>query len=451
MAANVGLIAHTTEGDADEFSAHGLGNRFAERGFPDSGRADEAQNRPAAFWLEFAHGQIFQNPPLHFFQIEMIAIENSLGVVDVDFVLRRSAPGQFAENLQVGANHAVFRRCRGDSFQPRQLAQRFFHHRLGRIGGLELLAQLIDLGGRAFVGFAQLFSNRLELFLQIEAPLALVDVLGDLLLNFRLQFEDVQLRGQARGHQAQAFFDVRLFQHRLLLGHVGLQIRREEIGKGRRRGDAVEHLRRLIGRIGRQLDHAIGLCSNRGQQRIQIRALGRFFFENFDSTEEKRLFLLQADQPESGQAVHDDRLIAIRQAKELEDAGNHTDLIKIGQIGIFCVGRFLGNHGDQLVAGHYFFQQCLALGAADVQRHHRAGEDDDVANRQDRQELGNLQPLSISASADDSSIVRSFNDLLLSHINLVGQSPWRPRQVGWATPARHPYFFGNSIHNIPLT
>ena len=37
-------------------------------------------------------------------------------------------------------------------------------------------------------------------------------------------------------------------------------------------GDAVEHLGRLIGRVGRKLDDAIGLLAHRCHQRIQFRS-----------------------------------------------------------------------------------------------------------------------------------------------------------------------------------
>ena len=156
----------------------------------------------------------------------MIPIQDLLRVVDVDLILRRDAPRQFADDLEIGADHTIFRRGRRNSFQPRQLARRLFHHRLGRIGRLQLFTQLIHLGGRPLVRFSQLLANRLELLLQIKPPLALVDVLGDLLLNLGLKLQNVELRRQPRSHHAQSLLDIQLLQHRLLLGHVRLKIRR---------------------------------------------------------------------------------------------------------------------------------------------------------------------------------------------------------------------------------
>ena len=47
----------------------------------------------------------------------------------------------------------------------------------------------------------------------------------------------------------------------------------------------------------------------------------------------------------------------------------------------------------------------------DVQRHDGAGEDDDVADRQDRQQIGNHQSLTVAAGADDRRKRRTFDDL----------------------------------------
>jgi hypothetical protein len=134
---------------------------------------------------------------------------------------------------------------------------------------------------------------------------------------------------------------------------------------------------------------------------------------DFDPAEQKWLFFLHAHEAISRQAVHDDGLIAVRESKQLENVGHHADRVKIGDIGIFRIGILLGDDADELVAGHYLFKKAFALGPADVERHDSAGEDDDVANRQDRQQRGNLQPLSIRACADDSPIAGSFDDLLL--------------------------------------
>ena len=121
MAADVGLVAHAAQGDADEIPAHGFGDRFAQRSFADARRAKEAENRAAAVRFEFSHGQVFDNPPFDFFQIVMIAIENLPGLFQVDFVVGLHRPGQLADDLQPGADHAVFGAGAGDRLEAAQV------------------------------------------------------------------------------------------------------------------------------------------------------------------------------------------------------------------------------------------------------------------------------------------------------------------------------------------
>ena len=88
MPADVRLIAHAAQGDADEFPAHRLGDALAQRGFADAGRADEAENRAAAVGLELPHRQVFDDPAFHLIQIVMIAVQNLPGLGQIDLVRR---------------------------------------------------------------------------------------------------------------------------------------------------------------------------------------------------------------------------------------------------------------------------------------------------------------------------------------------------------------------------
>ena len=140
MAADVGLIAHAAEGDADEFPSHRLGDALAERGFADARRADEAEDRAAAVRLELPHRQVFDDSAFHLFQIVMVAVEDLPGLGQVDLVGGHHRPGQFAENLQIGADDAVFRAGAGDRIQAVEFAVGLLHDGFGKLGGLQLAA-----------------------------------------------------------------------------------------------------------------------------------------------------------------------------------------------------------------------------------------------------------------------------------------------------------------------
>jgi hypothetical protein len=88
MPANIRLIAHAAEGDANKFPAHRFGDALAQRCFSDARRPDEAEDRAAAIGFQFPYGQIFQDSPFYFFQIVMVAIENFSRLFQVDLVGR---------------------------------------------------------------------------------------------------------------------------------------------------------------------------------------------------------------------------------------------------------------------------------------------------------------------------------------------------------------------------
>ena len=129
----------------------------------------------------------------------MIAIQDFSSFSQVELVGRRHLPGQFADDLQPGADDAVLGAGAGDGVEPIELAVGFFHHQLGELGRFELGAELVDFAATAGAAFAvaELFADRLQLLLQVVATLAFVDVLFDLRLDLVLQFQHVELRRES--------------------------------------------------------------------------------------------------------------------------------------------------------------------------------------------------------------------------------------------------------------
>jgi len=114
--------------------------------------------------------------------------------------------------------------------------------------------------------------------------------------------------------------------------------------------------------------------------------------------------------------------------EELEDGGGDADSVEVGVGGVFGVAVFLGDDADHLFAGHDLVEEVLALLPPDVQGHDGAGEDDDVADRKDGQNVRENRPLTIASGANDRAVGRAFDDLGFGH----------------------GYAFGISIHNMPL-
>src|SRR5437762_1178361 len=121
VAADVGLIADAAEGDADEVAPHGLGDALAQRRLADARRPNETQDRAAALRLELAHGEVFDDPAFHFVEVVVVPVEDPSRLGQVELVFSRNGPRQLADDLEPGADDAIFRRRAGDRLQPAQL------------------------------------------------------------------------------------------------------------------------------------------------------------------------------------------------------------------------------------------------------------------------------------------------------------------------------------------
>jgi hypothetical protein len=93
VAADLGLVAHAAEGDAHEGAAGGVGDRLAERGLADPGRAGEAEDRGAAVVArELEHGHVLEDALLDLVEAVVVVVELLGDGVEVDLVLGADAP-----------------------------------------------------------------------------------------------------------------------------------------------------------------------------------------------------------------------------------------------------------------------------------------------------------------------------------------------------------------------
>jgi hypothetical protein len=112
----------------------------------------------------------------------MVLVEDGRGPVQVEAILGGRPPGELDDPVEVGADHARFRRVRALQLEPLHLVERLGLHLLGHAAlldpGPELLGQ-----GRLRVVLAELLAQDLDLLAQEEVALALLDAGVDLLLH----------------------------------------------------------------------------------------------------------------------------------------------------------------------------------------------------------------------------------------------------------------------------
>ena len=120
MAADLGLVADTTEGNTNKLAAHGSCNRLTEAGLADPGRTDEGDDRPvpaggsfavgidasveAALVAKLARGEELDDAILHIVEAVVISVEHRLRVVEIDVVVTALAPRHLEDAVEPGAD-----------------------------------------------------------------------------------------------------------------------------------------------------------------------------------------------------------------------------------------------------------------------------------------------------------------------------------------------------------
>src|SRR6266446_5341148 len=118
MTANFRFVAHAAETDPREFAAQRVSDRLPETGFANTRRPEETHNWAVTFRIEFAHGEVLDQPFLHLFQIIMIAVENLLRLIEIEVVFAEFRPGQIGDRLDIADDHGILRAGRGNKIEP---------------------------------------------------------------------------------------------------------------------------------------------------------------------------------------------------------------------------------------------------------------------------------------------------------------------------------------------
>ena len=227
--ANVCFIVHAAEADADKFPSQRTRDALAQTRLADAGRSQQQQDGAVPVRFEFAHGEMLDEPAFDFFHAVVVLIENFLGMVQVQIVLGGNVPGQVGERLDVLRDDARLGTACGECIEAFEFALGLLHDQRWRGGGGQFLTQA---GGdvRGFPAtFAEFLLDHFHLFLQIRPALLIAELLVHILLDFLLQFRDVQLVRHLGLDGADAFGNIEFLENGLLFGGGQFQSTRDEI------------------------------------------------------------------------------------------------------------------------------------------------------------------------------------------------------------------------------
>ena len=256
---------------------------------------------------------------------------------------------------------------------------------LGQRDGVELLAQLVGLGG-GLVELAQLAADRLELLAQDELALALVDLRLDLVLDLRADRDDLELAREDVDQAAQAQGDVDLLEQPLLLLALQAQRAGDEVAERARVVDVGDRELQLLGEVRIALDDRGERLLDVAHQRLELGRLGGNLVGQLgDLGHEVGRLAHPAVDVDALAALDEDAHRPVGDLDHARDRADHADLEQVVGAGHLLVRMARGDHDQHAVAAQHVVDQRDRALLADGERDQRVGERDRLAQRQDRQ------------------------------------------------------------------
>jgi len=384
--ADLGLVTHAAERDADELAPERGGDRLGERRLADARRADETEDGALHVGLQLADRQVLDDAVLGLLEAGVVGVEHLLRAREIDHLVGALAPRQRHEPVDVGAGDGVLG-GRGRHFrEPIELAERLLTNLLGHAGGVDLGAQIVELLGLV-VALAELLLNGLHLLTEQILALVLADLGLHLGLDLRAELEDLELLRQDAVQLIHA------------LAHVG---RRQQLllerraDRGQARGEEIRQPARLVD-IRRQRDQIVREHRREVDDLLKRRAdiaLEGVDFELIFRAEDVRQLAhfgpevrAQRRQPierEAREALHDEAHAAVGQLEHLMNVRERADAVQVALARLFLGRVALNEYADQLAAGDRLVDEAHRRLARHGERHEGIREEHGVAQRQHR-------------------------------------------------------------------
>ena len=185
-----------------------------------------------------------------------------------------------------------------------------------------------------------------------------------------------------------AFFDIDDFQQGLLFIKADIQMTGNRIGQLNRVVNLTDirlHFRR---NFAVELHIAIKLADGGAHQRTDFFAIFNAFGDHQCAGLKKCCIIEIIEHFGARLAFNQNFHSAIRQLQHLQHRADCTDFMHIGGLRIVLITVFLADQQHVFVIRHNIFKRANGFFAPDKKRHNHAGEDNDIAQRQYRQDDG---------------------------------------------------------------
>ena len=313
----------------------------------------------------------------------MIGLENRFRLVEILQLFFAFVPRQVEHPVDVIANH------RGLGAHGRhhlELADFLFHpipSVIGHILGLEQLVEFIDFT-LGIVAISEFLLDRPHLLVEVVLLLRPLHLFLDAASDLTLHLEHLDLRLHTRVDFVQALDGIRTLQQGLPVFEFEIQVD----------DDAVRQLTGLINRPDRTeqfrrrflVEFRVGLESrlHGADEAFGIGALDLGIGQLFDPHREIGRIALEGLDPRAGFSFDQNLHRTVGQSQQLDDASKGAHRVDVLGRGLFLPGLALGREHQLPGTRHGILEGLDGLGSADEKRHHHVGKDNDVPQRQQR-------------------------------------------------------------------
>ena len=180
MAADLRLVTHATEGDADEGTPGGVGDRLTEGRLADARRSDEAEQRALGVAGQLEHRDVLEDALLDVLETVVVLGELGGDLVEIDVRLAPLVPRQVGDELEVVPDDVDLGALAAHALEPAQLAVDDLLRVLGKTCLLEALLQAGELVGLAVT---ELLLDGAHVLAENVLALVLSELLLDLALD----------------------------------------------------------------------------------------------------------------------------------------------------------------------------------------------------------------------------------------------------------------------------
>ncbi len=274
MAANLGLVADTTQRHAYELAVGRTRNGLGQRGLADTRRPDQAEHRALELLHTLLHGQVLEDAVLHLFQAVVVGVEHLFGLGQVQAYLARSLPRYIDQPVDVGTHHGRFGRHGRHLLELVQLGGRLGVRILAEASVLDALLEVIDFVV-AFVDITQFLLNGLHLLIQVVLALTALHLLLDAATNALLDLQQVDLGIQQGQHMLDACRQIGDFEDFLLLLDLQRHMGGHGIHQPRRLLDAGQRCQHLGRHLLAQLHVLLELAEQAASEHFRLARIER--------------------------------------------------------------------------------------------------------------------------------------------------------------------------------